>query len=190
MVWISSSFITTCSPRAPYLVNWRGCWLLIVVIDWRCYSWSKSCSSGWWSWTISCWTRWYRLTINVPTNCCYCSSPLMRVWVLSKQLMEAGLFLLCNSSFTTFTILLISSVVFTGTGNMLSMLPPWLSILERKFYRSEDPYLEDQLLLLEVFRPPFVTNLKTSILKTTAVEALNTNSNRKTRFLKDLRWNH
>ena len=185
MVWISSSFITTCSPRAPDLVNWRGCWLLIVVIDWRCYCWSKSYSSGWWSWTISYWTRWYRLTINVPTNCCCCSS--YESLSSFKQLMEAGLFLLCNSSLT---ILLISSVVFTGTGTMLPMLPPWLSILERKFYRSEDPYLEDQLLLLEVFRPPFVTNLKTSILKTTAVEALNTNSNRQTRILTDMRWNN
>ena len=43
--------------------------------------------------------------------------------------------------------------------------------------------------MLEVFQPPFVTNLKTSILKNTAVETLNTNSNRKTRFLKDLQWN-
>ena len=49
------------------------------------------------------------------------AAPIMRVRVLSKQLMEAGLFLLCNSSLT---ILLISSVVFTGTGTMLSMLPP------------------------------------------------------------------
>ena len=169
VAWISSSFIATCSPRAPDLVNWRGCWLLIVVIDWRHYSWSKSCSSGWWSWTtiFCCWTR-YSLKINVPINCCCCYY-YMRVWVISKQLREADLFLLCNSSLT---ILLISSVVLTGTG---MMLPPWLSILKRKFYRSEDPYFQDQILMLEVFQPPFVTNLKTSILKTTAVEPLNKN---------------
>ena len=110
VAWISSSFIATCSPRAPDLVNWRCCWLLIVVIDCRSYSWSKSCSSGWWSWTISCcgldtvWQIMFLLTAV--------AAPLMRVWVLSKQLVEAGLFLLCNSSLT---ILLISSVVFSGT---------------------------------------------------------------------------
>ena len=170
VAWISSSFIATCSPRAPDLVNWRCCWLLIVVIDCRSYSWSKSCSSGWWSWTISCcgldtvWQIMFLLTAV--------AAPLIRVWVLSKQLMEAGLFLLCNSSLT---ILLISSVVFTGTGTMLSTLPPWLSILKRKFYRFEDPYFQDQILLLDVFQPPFVTNLKTSNLKTTAVEPLNEN---------------
>ena len=177
VAWISSSFIATCSPRAPYLVNWRGCWLLIVATDCRRYSWSESCSSGWWSqsWTISCcccccWTRgtvWQLMFLLTAV-----AAPLMRVWVLSKQLMEAGLFLLCNSSLT---ILLISSVVFTGTGTMLSTLPPWLSILKRKFYRFEDPYFQDQILLLEVFQPPFVTNLKTSNLKTTAVEPLNKN---------------
>ena len=118
---ISSSFIATCSPRAPDLVNWRCCWLLIVVIDCRSYSWSKSCSSGWWSWTISCcgldtvWQIMFLLTAV--------AAPLMRVWVLSKQLMEAGLFLLCNSSLT---ILLISSVVFTSTGTMLPTLSPCL----------------------------------------------------------------
>ena len=178
MAWISSSFIATCSPRAPYLVNWRGCWLLIVATDWRRYSWSKSCSSGWWSqsWTISCccWTRhrcvdtvWQLMFLLTAV-----SAPLMRAWVLSKQFMEAGLFLLCNSSLT---ILLISSAVFTGTGTMLSTLLPWLSILKWKFYWFEDPYFQDQILLLEVFRLPFVTNLKTLILKTTVLEPLNKN---------------
>ena len=48
---------------------------------------------------------------------------LLRVWVLSKQLMGAGLFLLFKFSLT---ILLIFLVVFKGTGSMLSMLLPWV----------------------------------------------------------------
>ena len=51
------------------------------------------------------------------------AAPLLRVWVLSKQLMGAGLFLLFKFSLT---ILLIFLVVFKGTGSMLSMLLPWV----------------------------------------------------------------
>ena len=64
---------------------------------------------------------------------------LMRVWVLSRQLMEAGLFLLCNSSLT---VLLISSVVFTGTGTML----PTCFHFDCPFWNesfTEDPYFQD-----------------------------------------------
>ena len=38
-------------------LDWKGCWLSIIAIHWKYYSWSKGCSSGWWSWTIFCWTR-------------------------------------------------------------------------------------------------------------------------------------
>ena len=51
------------------------------------------------------------------------AAPLLRVWVLSKQLIGAGLFLLFKFSLT---ILLIFLVVFKGTGSMLSMLLPWV----------------------------------------------------------------
>ena len=51
------------------------------------------------------------------------AAPLLRVWVLSKQSMGAGLFLLFKFSLT---ILLIFLVVFKGTGSMLSMLLPWV----------------------------------------------------------------
>ena len=122
--------------------------------------------------------------LNFPTNCCCCCSYES---LSSFKTMEAGLFLLCRSSHT---VLLISSVVFTGTGTMRYMLPPWLSILKRTFCRPEETYFQVQILPRGVFRPLFVTNMKTSILKTTAVEALNTNPNQKDCFLEDLQWNH
>ena len=123
--------------------------------------------------------------LNFPTNCCCCCS--YESLSSFKTINGSWPVSLCTSSHT---VLLISSVVFTGTGTMWYMLPPWLSILKRKFCRPEETYFQVQILPREVFWPLFVTNMKTSILKTTAVEALNTNLNQKGCFLKDLQWNH